>query len=152
MKPYSVDPDKLADVKPDTTIVLEPAVEAAVSVPGGAEILPGVLGKPVVLTDGVPVATVKPDGNVTCIFETLVGVVFSLKVTSMSLPEEALIPSLPSLTEVWVNCAAFAKAGINRAATRSRAAAKKRLFLNWVKIVSVIGSFFIFNYCPYRNL
>jgi len=95
-KPYSVVLFKLAEVRPETTIVLEAAVAAAVSVPGGAVILAGVFGKPLVLTVGVPVAIVKPEGKVTVILATLVGVVFSLNVTNRSLLVLALMLRRPS--------------------------------------------------------
>ena len=89
---------RLADVKPDTTIVREPDVAVDVRVPGGAVMLAGVVGNPEVLGVGVPVVTVKPLGSVTLIFDTEVGVVFNLKVTSISLPLDALIPRRPKRT------------------------------------------------------
>src|SRR5450631_1864774 len=100
MKPYKVVLVRLAEVSPDTMMVPpNPApapVTADVSAPGGAVMLAGVAGKPVVATAGVPVVSVKPAGKVTLTLLTLVGVVFSLKVTRRSLFVLALIPSRPN--------------------------------------------------------
>ena len=62
--------------------------------------LAGVAGKPEVVGDGVPAVKVKPDGNVTAILATLVGVVLSLNVTSILLLVAALIPNRPKATLV----------------------------------------------------
>lgn len=73
-------------------------VTTDVKVPGGAVILAGVFGKPVVTGVGVPAVRVKPAGKKTDILATLIGVVLSLKVTSTSLFVEALMPSRPKRT------------------------------------------------------
>ena len=98
MKPYKVELFRLPELSPETVTVRAPELAEAVSVPGAAVMLAGVDGKPVVLTLGVPLVTLKPLGSVTLILETDVGVVLSLKVTSMSFPALALMPNLPRRT------------------------------------------------------
>lgn len=134
IKPYRVVASRLAEVSPDTTIVPpSPAPELVttdVRAPGGAVILAGVDGKPVVATVGVPAVRVKPVGKVIFILLTLVGVVFSLKVTSRSLAVLALMPSRPKRKPPCVKLVALAIAGITKAATITRATTKKDIFLD----------------------
>jgi CBS-domain-containing membrane protein len=111
VNPYKVELVRLADVSPDTIMSLVPAVDTAVSDPGGAVMLAGVFGNPVVPTAGVPVVTVKPTGKDTLILATLVGVVFNLNVTSRSFPADALIPRRPNRTLDCDNCVALASPG-----------------------------------------
>ena len=144
MKPYREVLLRLAEVRPETTIVRGPAVDAAVRVPGGTVMLPGVFGKPVVDTEGVPVAIVKPAGKVILILDTEVGVVFSLKVTNMSLPVVALIPRRPRLTLVWLSCVAPAIDGSMRLIIRAIATNINRVFFSVNGCLSIIFLFFVY--------
>ncbi len=134
MKPYRVLEVRLAEVKPDTRMLPPRPAPALVTVavagsPGGAVILAGVLGK-VVPSVGVPAVSVKPLGRLTLILETLVGVVFNLKVTSRSLPLEALMPNRPGRIEAWLKMVALAISGSSKLSSKSAAVSLKRLFCN----------------------
>jgi hypothetical protein len=109
IKPYSVELVKLADVRPETSteppvvppLLVTVAVEVLAVTPGGKVMLAGVRGKTlsaVGFISGVPAVIAKPLGKVTNTLATLVGVVFSLKVTSRSLLALALVASRPRRT------------------------------------------------------
>ena len=134
MKPYKVVLFRLAEVNPDTMMVPpSPApapVTAEVSAPGGAVILAGVSGKPVVATTGVPVVNVKPVGKVTFILATVVGVVFNLKVTIRSLAVLPLILSRPRRKPACVKLLALATAGSNNVAAMTTVTNEKTMYFD----------------------
>jgi hypothetical protein len=143
-KPYNVELSKLAEVKPDTTIVPPALLPLLVAVavpgrPGGAVMLAGVSGN-VVLVFGEPAVMSKPLGKVIFILETLVGVVFNLKVTNKSFPVDALVPSRPKRTPACVSAVALAIDGNTIATTNAKATIKKLLFL------CIIISFIVISY------